>query len=319
MSLFNRYWKLDIDSDNVENLFSMSLLPDRFGQSLRIAFEINASVDVRYYTGVIKIYNLKPSHRKNLSFNLLLNEFGTGPKVQLTAGYEKRNGLIFNGVVHRGYTEREAGDWITTLKVGLPWKEDEIITIEPATNITTNNHLVNYLFQTIEAVRNQDGRLPINTGPKYQQNFNEAVNTFLGANNPKNKSTGYSGQAQQILDEISREYNLLFFVDHQGWNVTSKLYGDNKKTPITIPSNTTVPELILKSKTGLIGSPIYTDVGIKAKSYLRPEYRMFQYIRIESDVINRNISINGLIHRGDSYTNEWYSEIDGASYNQLKL
>jgi len=320
MSLFDRYWKLKAVGED----FDFTIEQDKFGQSLRMSFEISASTNLRYYSGVIKIYNFAPTKRKQLAYNLLLEKFGDGPGIELEAGYKGRSGLIFNGVVNRGYTIRDplSGDWITVLRVGLPYKQDKQTVIEPWNAQSVEGDLYNYISQAVDKIFDQGRFISIKRGPKYKENLRNAVNEYLGSRNKKNKSNGYSGPAMQVLEEISQEFNLLFFVDHQGLNVASYDYGNAADTPIIIDD----AEIEIGDTTGLIGSPTYTDAGIKLISYLRPELRLFQSVIVNSKSLfiakpqkeQRKITILELIHRGDTHSEEWYSEIDGAAFNQFK-
>ncbi len=312
---FGRFWKLRI-KDRLGN-FDYTIKKDDYGRSLRVKFDIKATTDLKYYSGTIKIYNLAPGKRKNLIFNLLLDKFGTGPSVQLTAGYDQKNGIIFDGAVTRGFTIREGVDWVTTLYVGIPLKNDKEITIQ--SEAVNNGNLFSFLFDAVAKIVDQPDRVEIKRAPNYKKNFQAAVDEFLNVGNIKNKQLGWNGYATSILSEISTEFNILFFIDHQGLNAISGKFEQSSsgQSPLTIPDDTTVPEKIFTKENGLIGSPIYTDTGAKIITYLMPELRIFQYIGARSDVLNKNFSIHELIHRGDTHDNDWFSEIDGSNINQL--
>ena len=292
-------------------------------------FEINATINLLYYTGTIKITNLLESTWKQLIFNQLGEDFGSGPLVRLTAGYKSKNGLIFDGAALRGYTivRPETAETITTLEVGLPIDFVQEVTIEPAnsTVIGASNGLYNYLIQAIEKLINGTGRIPIKTSSDFKSNLKIAIDDFLAQGEVKNKALGYSGNWIEIIKEISNEFNLVFLYDNKGFNVAGKRFegSTNIAQPITIPNNTTVPEIILiagvdgDTGNGLLGSPTYTDTGAKLIAYLRPDFRVMQLIGVRSRSLDKNISITQLIHRGNSHTNEWYSEIDGSNINQL--
>ncbi len=321
--IFNRYWALEVEGNaQIGQLFAFTIEPDDAGNSLRIQFDISATIDARYYSGTIKIFNLAPDKRESLRFNLLLDEFGTGPKVKLTAGYETANGIIFDGVVHRGFNSREVstGDWITTLQVGLPFKQDKYANIEPlaTSSLALSQGVASYLSSTVRKLFNQENRFAAKFSSSFDRNMLSEINTYFDAGNTVGDSIGFSGNSISILDEIQDRFNLIIFSDSNGLNVAGKRYRTvgNSETPITSPETTT-PELTLSKDTTLIGSPVYTDTGAKVISYLRPELRVFQYIRVESSVLDRNISILELNHRGDTHTDEWYSEIDGSNLNQL--
>jgi hypothetical protein len=314
--LFDRFWKLRVKDR--QGRFDFEVAPDEFGNTLRIQFEINVSTNIRYYTGTIRIFNLEPTKRKNLVYNLLQQEFGTGPLVQLTAGYKERNGLIFNGALTRGYTIREvsSGDWVTHMQVGVPLSYGKKITIDPVP--VNDNSLLNVLKSIVDKLLNQPDRIEIQKTPTYNENFSQAINDYLSAGNTINENIGYSGTTIQIFAEIQSRFNLFFYQDNNGFGVIAGKFttSQNPQNPLVIPIGNQAPEWTLSKETGMIGSPVYTDTGAKTISYLRPDARMFQLIKVESDVLNKNISITDLVHRGDYFSDEWYSEIDGSNLNQ---
>lgn len=314
---FNRYWKLKFESN--DGSFKFDIDQDQFGNSLRVVFDIGAAADFRYYSGTIKIYNLDRNKRKQLSFNLLLDEFGTGPRVQLIAGYQDRNGAIFNGAINRGFTIREPqnGDFITNLQVGIPWNGNKEVTVQGID--VQSSTLKSLLFSEVERLISQQGTIGIEKAEKFRDNFDMAIDKYLDVGNVKNKSLTYHGSASKVLEEIAQEFNLIFFMDGGRFNVTSGGFksSDDVRTPITIPPGNTAPEKIITRRNGLIGSPIYTDTGARAVSYLQPDFRVFQLVRVESEVLTKNFSITDLRFTGDTHGDEWYSEFDGTNFNQF--
>ncbi len=311
---FDRFWKLRLKDR--EGSFDFTITPDEFGNDLKIQFEINASVDLRYYSGTILVYNFNPDKRRQTVYNQLQSDFGKGPLCQLTAGYKDNNGLIFDGAVLRGFTVRQpnSGNWITTLQVGIPFRENKAVTIEPQ-YIKDKNRLYDYLRAAVDKILNQPDRIEIAKGPDYETNFKKAIDDYAEAGNTVNEFIGYSGPSQPILNEIQAKYNLKFYKDHSGFNVASGKF----KAP-TIPAENTTPEIVFNKENGLLGSPIYTDTGAKFFSYLRSDLRMFQFVRVESEVLTKNASIQSLIHRGDSFSEEpngWVSEMDSSNLTNI--
>ncbi len=315
MNFFDRFWKLTVKGDD----FEVELQQDDKGHALRVQFEINATIDLRYYTGTIKIFNVQPKIRDQLVFNLLRDEFGTGPLVQLIAGYQDSNGFIFDGAVTRGYTRRDPlkGDFISVLEVGIPLAHGKKVTIDPMP--VTNATLFTFISATINTLLTQPDRIEIGKATNYNLNLKTAIDDYLAAGNVVNESIGFSGTTIQIFKEIESRFNVIFFQDNEGFNAVGGKYktSSSQRDPIVLPPGNTVPELTISEKTGMIGSPIYTDTGAKFISYLRPEFRIFQLVKVDSSVVKKNISILSMIHRGDTFTPEWYSEIDGSNFNQL--
>ena len=324
---FDRFWSLQIVSQ--DGSFDFTIGQDDFNNSLKIEFEINATINLLYSTGTIKITNLQESVWKQLIFNQLGNKLGSGPLVKLTAGYKAKNGLIFDGAAFRGYTliRPETGDTETVLQVSLPINFNQDITIEPAnsTVIGAENGLYNYIAQAVQKLIDNTGRKKIKTVSGWEKNLKIGIDDFLSQGEGKKKAVGYKGSWIGILNEIAKEFNLIFLYDHKGFNVRGARFEGNSdiSSPLTIPIGTTTPEIILKAGdkdgpgNGLLGSPTYTDTGAKLITYMRPDFRVLQLIGVRSRSLDKNISITSLIHRGNSHTNEWYSEIDGSNINQF--
>lgn len=309
MKLFDRFWELNIKSNpNTQSSFDYVIKQDDFGRSLRVNFDINAAPDIRYYSGTIRIYNLDPDKRKNLVFNILGNEFGTGPSIKLVAGYKEKSGLIMDGVVLRGYTIKEptTGNFITILQCGTSFKSDKIITIQPikVTNLNLFSAVKNWLSIIIPegGTVDENNRFIIKRAKLFDANLLDALNSFAGT---VNKTIGFSGTASKVLNEISSLFNLVFYYDNEGFNVTTSVLTSG------------VPEILISQETGMIGSPIYTDTGAKIKSYLRADYRLFQSVNVKSDVLDKIIKITTLNHNGDTHTNAWYSEMDANNLGNI--
>jgi len=309
--LYNRYWELRIK--DINDKFDYTLKPDpESGINLKLSFDITATTDIRYYTGTIKVWNLGREKRKNLVFNLLLEEFGTGPLIQLSAGYLQRYGIIFDGAINRGYLSRDAqtGNWINVMQCGIPLKQDAFFSIK--SQPVKNGTLYSFLSSAVKKVINQPGRFSVKLAKNFDSNFKLAVDEYLKTNTV-DKNIGYSGPATGILNEISREFNIIFFAGPEGFSVISGKFGsDNDRLSINDP------EIEISEGTGMIGSPIYTDTGAKVLNYLNPHFKMFQKAHVISDVLDKNISIYSLTHRGDWREKEWYSEIDGSTVNPFK-
>ena len=311
--LFDRYWELKVK--DIDGKFDYTIKPDsETGLTLKLAFDVNATTDLRYYTGTIKVWNLGPGKRKNLVFNLLLDEFGKGPLVQLTAGYKGRSGLIFDGAINRGFVSRDplTGNWVNVMQCGIPLKQDQQVEIQAQR--VKDSGLYSFLLAAVKKIMDQPGRFPVKYARNFDSNFKAAVDEYLNNNTFGEKSLGYSGPLMNVLNEISKEFNLIFFMGNDGFSVISGKFGENNSR-LTISNE---PEILISKQTGMIGSPIYTDTGAKLICYLWPQLKMFQPVHVKADVLDKNISIYSLNHRGDWRTNEWYSEIDGSTANPFK-
>jgi len=309
--LYNRYWELRIK--DINDKFDYTLKPDpESGINLKLSFDITATTDIRYYTGTIKVWNLGREKRKNPVFNILQEGFATGPLIQLKAGYLQRFGTIFDGAINRGYLQRDGltGNWINVMQCGIPLKLDSYFSIQsqPVKDATLHS----FLLAAVKKVIDQPGRFKVKLAKNFHPNFKAAVDEYLKTN-PVDKNIGYSGPAQGILNEITREFNIIFFAGPEGFDAISGKFGTNDAK---LTNNE--PEIEISKENGMIGSPIYTDTGAKVLNYLNPHFKLFQRAHVISDVLDKNISIYSLTHRGDWREKEWYSEIDGSTKNPFK-
>lgn len=314
--IFDRFWELNIKSNpNTQTDFSYVIKPDEFGHSLRINFDINAALGIRFYTGTIRIYNLETDKRKNLVFNILGNKIGTGPSIKLIAGYKGRSGAIMDGVVLRGHTLKEptTGDWITVLQCGLSLNSAKTITINPSkvTGELLDTFVKNWLSIIIpEEIpgekTDKDNRFIIKRSKGFNDNLEVAIATYL-QDFTVNTTIGFSGPSAKILEEIGLMFNLIFYYDNEGFNVSSS----------SVPSVT--PEKVISEDTGMIGSPIYTDTGAKVNNYLSADFRLLQAVSVKSDVLEKDVQITSLNHIGDTFTNAWYSSFDASNLGGLSV
>lgn len=86
-----------------------------------IEIDVNGLISDGYAnTASIKIYGLNETNRNKLFWNpwnlaLIEKSQSSYRKVILEAGYGKNISLIFDGVLKRGYSERQGVDWVTNL------------------------------------------------------------------------------------------------------------------------------------------------------------------------------------------------------------
>jgi hypothetical protein len=88
--------------------------------------------------------------------------------------------------------------------------------------------------------------------------------------------------------------------------------------------------ILITKRSGLIGSPTLTYVGVEAKALLNPEIKPGAIVKIEAQAPNINVGnlqfqpvlrelgdgyffVQKAVHTGDTRGNDWYTDITGRA------
>ncbi len=67
---------------------------------------------------------------------------------------------------------------------------------------------------------------------------------------------------------------------------------------------------VISENTGMIGSPTLKERGVRALAVLNPHIQRGQRARIESELVRGEYKVIAVTHRGDTWGDEWHTEID---------
>lgn len=201
-----------------------------------------------------------------------------GMRLSLTAGYKSDYGLIFTGNIDKINSVKNGTDWDTKIEIKDGGKEFRNTMISksfsPNTTIST---VINDIIKELGFSKGNIRGIP-------SGKFSNGTSLNL--------------PAKQVLDNYAKSYNFTYTVND---GVIHFLAGNNTINSMAI---------LLKSDSGLIGSPEPTEKGIKVRSLLRWNIYPVALIRIESEKIKGNFKAGNITHTGDSFGNDWYSDIE---------
>ena len=72
------------------------------------------------------------------------------------------------------------------------------------------------------------------------------------------------------------------------------------------------PLAVLDESGGLIGSPSVTETGARAKMLLNTDLHLEQLVEIKSELLSGRYTISSITHRGDTWSGEFVTEIEGS-------
>lgn len=240
---------------------------------LRMRFSIRKSSDDQPNSAKIEIYNLN-----NENANQLLTEW---VDIQLTAGYQGAERLIYSGQIRTATPRVDGTDRIITLDSGDGDREI----------------LRGFINKTLTK------------GCTADQVVNECQSAMFGVPSaykdslPSKYTRGrvLSGRAADIMTKQVKQ-------DGAQWSIQDGqmlvLKGDNVR-PNAV--------WLISQDTGMLGSPEPTQDGLKVKTLLNPAYMIGGVAKIDSLIYDGGIRIESINHNGDTHGQEWSSELQGLS------
>lgn len=240
---------------------------------LRMRFKVEKTSASSPNKATIDVFNMSQDSRT-------LSE-RAGNIITLDAGYQEQLEQVFIGDVARASTKEEGSDFITTFECGDG---------ESA-----------YQNKTTDISFSAGANLP-DVLTTLTRNFGLSQGEQSGIPN-KSFLNGFvaSGPIRSILDGLMDGNDL-------EWSIQ-----DNQLQIIKKKSTTQEEAIVLKSDSGLIGSPVKKDKGIEVKSLLQPKFKPGRAVVIESKFIKGVFRILKVTHEGDTHDRNWYSSLEVES------
>jgi len=247
--------------------------------TLRVVFSIKKSTASEPNEATIEIYNLSKNNRK------LLQEKDA---VIIEAGYTKTLQQIFSGDVTLISHIKESVDWVTRIECGDGTKEYRAARINISFGAGTK--IKDVLETAVKSMKLELGNTLDKIG---LESFRKNKTEF---------STGVvlSGLSSDVVS------NLMSSAGFQ-WSI------QDKALQVLKPAETTEEEIVfLNAASGLVGTPEIGEKGIVlVKSLLQGEIKPGRKIKIKSKTIDGFFKIESVIHSGDTWGAEWYSDVEG--------
>lgn len=212
---------------------------------LRIAFGVTKSRlgGVLPNAATIRVYNLSHGTRSKL---------GEAAKtVQLFAGYEGFDELLYGGQTRRPVHEREGPDWVSIFHCADRYKQSQESTISRTFPRGTS---VSVILQAVA------------------DSFGSGIDSEIVTDDLGDIASAriLSGGSRQALENLAGEYDF-------DWS------WQDGRLEISGPDKTFDDEsIVISPDTGMVGQPVITDAGIEVSTLLNPRIRVKRKIRVVS-------------------------------------
>lgn len=262
MKQFGRRWKLDISNEQE----TLSI------EQLRVAFEIDKTINEKPNPAKIQIWNLNRNH-----INLLLSQGYN--KVALSVGYGELR-QIYAGDITKTRIQREGLDFVMTLECA---DGHHAYTQSRATTTLKAGATDKQIVQEIQK-----------TMPKVQTGA-------LDVPNPRQLPRGrvLNGNSRDILTRIARN-------NGADWSIQDGALIFLPKDKVLNDD-----AVLISQETGMINAPEQTDDGLELTCLLNPALQIGGLVKVESilDYFNGEYKIVKLAHAGDGIGGDWHSKM----------
>lgn len=248
------------------------------GSALDVRFSIERSLKPEPNTAEIQVWNLNADHRSQL-------EELDRVACTVEAGYEEQTAMLFSGTLRTTFTTREGADLITTIQSGDAEKEYKQARVNLSIAKATPNASV--LQQIVKAMGIAEGNLP-------------SATPLLLATPPLFPQGGVlSGSSSQIMTRVAQSLGF-------EWSIQE---GALQLLQVSAPLAATA--VLLKSDTGLVGSPSIDNEGIlTAQSLLIPDVFPGRLLVLESERLSGSYRVEKCNYSGDTAGPDWYIDIE---------
>ncbi|RLC88270.1 MAG: hypothetical protein DRJ03_03215 [Chloroflexi bacterium] len=267
---------------------------------LQVTFTVTKTLLSYPNKALVNLYNLAPKSKA-----LLIEE---DAKIDIYAGYNANNRLIFSGDVRNVVNTKQGVDSITTVYAGDGSRAWEKATINKTFSKRTPLSVI--ITALIETFGTDIG-----------------VGTLLGPAilplTDRLTATTLSGSTRDVMDRLAETYKF-------NWTIMD---GKLEIIPYLSP-NPSQPAVSISNKTGLRGSPTITEQGVEVKTAMNAKINPNGLFVIDS--VASNVSLGDLyfriapilkptgtykvyevVHTGDFRGNEWDTFIKGVPLERL--
>lgn len=262
MKQFGRHWKLDISNDQE----TLSI------EQLRVAFEIDKTINEKPNPAKIQVWNLNRDH-----INQLLSQ--DYKKVALSVGYGELR-QIYAGDITKTRIQRDGLDFVLTLECSdghQAYTQSRAKTTLKAG--ATDKQIVEELQKTMPKV--QTGAIDIPNQRKL----------------PRGRVL--NGNSRDILTKIARN-------NKADWSIQ-----DGSLIFLPKDKVLSDDAVLISQDTGMINAPEQTDEGLELTCLLNPALQIGGLVKVESiiEYFNGEYKIVKLAHSGDGIGGDWRSKM----------
>ena len=279
------------------------------GEGLRVAFDVQKTIQSDVNKARIQIYNLSADSRPRI---------GKGDVVRLRVGYASTPlELAYEGEVTRVVSDRSGPSIITTIEAGDGVEtfkaQDAKATFPAGTKVRAVIEAVAKKFT--ESIRDEVrtpvfyGKAPPKKKPSRLSTRNldrdlaalESSLVAQGFATTLRRSLSVAGNAREAMDALGRQWRFMWSVQDGALQIVA--YGA-----------TLVGEAILLSpESGLLGIPAPLDFGVKLTSRIIPGLRPGTAIVLRASTLSGKYIAESVHFTGDTRGQEWTAEIEARN------
>lgn len=280
-------------------------------EPIRIAFDVTKTVRSQSNKATVDLYNLAQSTRDRLH--------AAGDVVKIEAGYQGLIELLYEGQVTRGSSGRSVPNFVTTLECGDGDDTFSTQTVEQNFNAGTRvrDVIKRVAGEFTKPIPDPDDAVKF--GPPTPSKKKtipsriqfRTIDADLSALEVDLADAGFalvlrrafsvSGNAAEVMDKLARMWRF-------DWSVQDGVF------QLASFGRTIVGESVkLTPKTGLIGSPLKTDYGVKFVALLIPQVRPGVLVRLESSTVTGSFRCETAHYLGDTSGENWVVEGEGRA------
>ena len=262
MKQFGRQWKLDISNDSE----TVSI------EQLRVAFEIDKTINEKPNPAKIQVWNLNRNHINKL----LSQEY---KKAALSVGYNELR-QIYSGDITKVRIQRDGLDFVLTLECSdghVAYTQSRAKTTLKAG--ATDKQIVEEIQKTRQKVK--AGAIDIQN--KRQLPRGRVLN----------------GDSREVLNRVARNNNA-------DWSIQ-----DGSLVFLPKDKVLSDEAVLISQDTGMINAPEQTDDGLEITCLLNPALQIGGLIKLESiiEYFNGEYKVVKLAHSGDGIGGDWHSKM----------
>jgi hypothetical protein len=248
--------------------------------NLRFTFDVTRTLSPSTNKSTIKIYNLSNEHMDAIKIRQQM--------VYLQAGYGGALQLLSSGTIQRSEHAATPPDFETTLEtrdgsIGM----DYGILRRSFSAGTVRRDIVTAIIESMAP--------DVGAGDLTISDLDQTTPARVV----------FSGSSKRAMSTCARAWGLDWNVDVGLLNVTSRVGALGRKEIATV----------LGPTTGLLGSPVRTSSGCKVEAMLAPNVAPGGWVKIESHLVNGFFKVLAVKHSGDTFGDEWKSEIECQDIN----
>lgn len=262
MQQFGRQWQLDIISDNE----TLSI------NNLRVAFEIDKTINEKPNPANFKIWNLNRNHINQL----LSQEF---KRVVLSVGYKELR-TIYSGDITKVRIVRDGMDFILSIECSDGHKAYTQARAETTLKAgASDEQIIKELQKTMPEIK---------TG---------AIETPNKRKLPRGRVL--CGDSREILNRVAKN-------NQADWSIQDGSLMFLPKDKVLNDES-----VLLSQESGMIGAPEQTDDGLELSCLLNPALQIGGMVQVQSiiEYFNGEYKIVKLSHSGDGLSGDWISKM----------